>query len=448
MASPPSRRSGRQRKPNTKYAKDLLEEDTRRILALESEDEQDVVGEEQALAPTDAAAAEEHAPVQVDDSDPDFDFDTAAAEEAVAQGDVDGDEDDDASFADAGSVHGASDSNSDSNVVTPDEDDDEGVSIAESVDLGDVRGGEGVKSAAKKKRQVLSTGAHGSSCDSQLRSRGLSTGLRKLSKESAWFTMFGVHDEDLVPALLARDTWLEPEDAALPSRRTLEKLVGEGVYGQNVRYGIEEERLRREATRGWDWYMEERGQRFRKRQRVESVEDVETRRRHFPVDEARKHKVVLGPQKEQKMYELGEGEVMDLGEAWSEPAMEDGSSGVNTQPHGEQSVMQRLGWLFARRAPDMQPNGTKSTRKRYREGWLFNLGHRAQSMSWAPNREESQRHYLAIACPTTPEQRNAVLEPDDKRNPAFRPSGEYPSCIQIWEFACSKTSGLSNPRLL
>lgn len=442
MPSPP-RRSGRQRKANTRYTNDILEEDVKQILAIESEDEEQLA--------TQTEIDEATGDAQVVDSDPDFDVAIPAADDAATQGPSDNED----SLLGSGSTRDISEG---SDVATPNASDDEDArSIATSAELGETTGG---KRHGKRRiqfsRALRSNDEH---------SRGLLTNWKHSSKETAWAMMFGHHDEDLIPVLIARDTWMAPEDATFPSRRTLGKLVRDGVYGPAVRNGVSEEALRREATEGWDWYQDRRGGRFRKAQKMEEVHDWQRQRLYLPLNPICKQRIVMGPWKEQKLYELGEGDVMDMGEAWpiretkNQPQHEHFPSqsqssmtkrnGEAPQNHGTPQPVYRNSQSPQRNAGSSRQNGPEQgdshqrKPKRYREGWLLNLGRRVQSLSWAPNREGTSFHYLAIACPTTDKQRKSVSEPDDKRSPAFRPSGPYPSNIQVWEFACTRSMGPS-----
>ena len=84
------------------------------------------------------------------------------------------------------------------------------------------------------------------------------------------------------------------------------------------------------------------------------------------------------------------------------------------------------------------------TKRRYHEGWLLNLGHKVQTLAWAPNRSNASNQYLAIACATTISQRASTTPRADNIAPAFAPSPPYPSCIQLWSFSsiCESNSGL------
>ncbi|KAF7511684.1 hypothetical protein GJ744_003847 [Endocarpon pusillum] len=390
---PTVRRSGRQRQASKKYQNDLLEKETLRLLRESSESSR----------PTSPDTSDSEI-VKSDD-----DFDTSKGEEPQ----VSADEADDLSLV-SGSGRGLSQG---SDIETPNESD-ENMSIATS-GISRPEDYEGVKRkpGPKISRQITS----------DTHSRGLPHIHRHASRETFWRDLAGPEDEDVIALLFARDQWRWKRDVTFPSRKSLAETAVQGVYGDVSRFGVPAEDLRCEATDGWDWYHEDIGQSFRKRQRLEGIDDMQVQR-YIACTTGQDTSIVMGPSNSQQAYHLAHLSAMDFGQAWeTEPAAAK-TTMVNSVPDATNSD---------KTSDDGHAEPTaQTTRSRYREGWLLNLGSKINCLAWAPNRHGSDIQYLAVSTGCSPLQRDSVPASNDKRAPAFRPSPPYPSSIQIWAFGC------------
>lgn len=306
-----------------------------------------------------------------------------------------------------------------SDMETPNESD-ENMSIATS-GISKPEDYEGVKrKSGPKSSRYIKSDTH---------SRGLPYTHHHASRETFWRDLAGPEDEDVIALLFARDQWRWKRDVTFPSRKSLAETAGKGVYGDVSRFGVPAEDLRYEATHGWDWYHEDIGQSFRKRQRLEGVDGMQVQR-YIACTTGQDSRIVMGPSDSQRAYHLAHLSAMDFGQAWeTEPAnsISDVTDSNKTNDDGHA-------------APAAQ-----STRSRYREGWLLNLGSKINCLAWAPNRHGGDIQYLAVSTGCSPLQRDSVPASSDRRAPAFRPSPPYPSSIQIWAFRCGPVhEGLQN----
>ncbi len=405
------RRSGRELRANRKYQNDLLEKETLRLLRESSESSR---------------------PTSPDTSDSeevksDNEFDTSKLDELH----VSEDEEDDLSLI-SGSGRGISEG---SEIETPGETD-ANMSIATS-GISEPEDYEG------RPRGPGPKGAQRPNADG--RSRGLQPTHGNASRETIWESLAGASDQDVIPLLFARDQWKWKRDITFPSRKSLAETATQGVYGNGSRFGVPADDLRYEATTGWDWYEEEIGDRFRRRQRMENTDDKQA---HKHITFATKHdtKIVMGPLSCQQAYHLEHLAAMDFGQAWEKgPAPPEKSAAVANPNIANAETSNNVD----------SGSMSHSARSRYRDGWLLNLGSKIQGLAWAPNRHGHDRQYLAISTSCSPAQRNSVPASSDRRAPAFRPSPQYPSCLQIWAFRClPATEGLhrldmtTQPRLV
>ncbi|KAJ6180784.1 hypothetical protein N7519_011245 [Penicillium mononematosum] len=232
--------------------------------------------------------------------------------------------------------------------------------------------------------------------------RGIIEPRDHLSKITYYTLTFGSDNRDLMPAVHFRMRWNKGIDAVFPSRFTLEERDKKPEYLYGPTFGVHPDDVMKESTRGWDWYYDrDIGERFRKRQRIETIEESMAFQNYLPQPNTRKHGVLLGPHDNQQLFELGYHETFDFGKAWEEPASKTDGSGTGT--------------------------------KRIREGWMLNIGHKAHCMAWAPN-QNGLTQYLAIAAPITEDQKNQYKSEDSEPISSFQPSEPFPSALQIWEF--------------
>ena len=232
--------------------------------------------------------------------------------------------------------------------------------------------------------------------------RGIIEPRDHLSKGTYYTLTFGSDDRDLMPAVHFRMRWNKGVDAVFPSRYTLEETEKKPEYLYGPTFGVHPDDVLKESTRGWDWYYDrDIGERFRKRQRIETIEESMAFQKYLPQPDARKHGILLGPHDNQQLFELGYHESFDFGKAWENPNSKKDSLGDEI--------------------------------KRIREGWILNIGHKAHCMAWAPN-QNGLTQYLAVAAPITEDQKNQYRSEDSEPISSFQPSEPFPSALQIWEF--------------
>lgn len=231
---------------------------------------------------------------------------------------------------------------------------------------------------------------------------------------------FGSDERDLLAITYARDRWAKGIDSGFPTRASLNAAETAPDYTYGPTFGADPEDVKRETTRGWDWYYDgEVGEGFRKRQCTTKIEEDEYRRIYMPKTKPGKHTILAGPADDQKRFTLGQYESVNFGEAWSERE-------VRNRPSSNKNSADTAG---AKRKP--------------REGWILNLGHKIQTMAWAPN-QDGLVQYLAIVTPITDEQKSNYPDPlADKVAAAFRPSAPYPSALQIWAFKAKREDSLT-----
>ncbi|KAK2809637.1 hypothetical protein FQN50_003694 [Emmonsiellopsis sp. PD_5] len=271
-------------------------------------------------------------------------------------------------------------------------------------------------------------------------SRGLFKPSAHAAKAVNLKLTFGASDEDLLPLVYTRDRWTTALDTTFPSRDSLRLAFSMTDDEIGAQFGVSGELLRREATAGWDWYYDENiGGRLRKRQKMEIISE-DYGQNYLPRTRTRKHTVLMGPAKSQKDFELGVGESLDFGEAWSErkqkgPAKKKGRPKKGGAGTHEMEIEEPIP------ADDEHVDGVDGAStmrpRRNREGWLLNLGNKIQCLSWATNCQETSQ-YLAVAVPITDLQKQPFNEGSSQGSPAFTPSPPYHSAIQIWSFESTK----------
>lgn len=459
----PVRRSGRDRKPNTRYANDVTGSDRLARLLKDGSGSPPPIPESQ----------------EAYRADPDTEFNPAATrlnDEAHDGGDSEGSVDWEDGFE----------------VATPPDDFDTAVSI-----LGPptTTSQTPPRRHQESRRQRIPGREHE---PSTLHSRGLGNpDLHKHSKRShrVWGPVLGSAPEELLPIVFSRDRWAGSLDVTFPSRQTLAAVLREGAVGKSVTFGADKAELGSEADGAWTWYHEDSGERFRKRQKVEEIIDDGEKVRFMPLCRLGRapHRILLGPWKRQKLFELGVLDAMDFGAAWcrgqpgntdpsrrerSDTAVEVdeaasrhlgqnrnhvdvvvtdtnrflpiGPEQVTSHPRPLQEDLQdtteQTPMSFDADA-DATKNPTDDGRHKsplnldtlhpdrhehkIREGWLLNPGGRVQCMAWAPNRH-GKTQYLAVVVPASKEQMEMVPEATERGAPAFKPSASYPTCIQLW----------------
>ncbi|PYI05900.1 hypothetical protein BO78DRAFT_344767 [Aspergillus sclerotiicarbonarius CBS 121057] len=254
-------------------------------------------------------------------------------------------------------------------------------------------------------------------------SRGSWNPLEHVGKGVHLRVTFGTDERDILSIISARDRWYRGGDSTFPSRSSLDQSHDMPDYGYGKSFGLDPEDVKRESSRGWDWYYgEDVGQRFRKRQRIERIDERKARPIYFPRPRG-KHTVLVGPVDGQKVFSLAQHDVLDFGEAWEEDA---------SKP------------LKQERQDGKRANAKSEGRKRRkREGWILNIGSKVQCLAWVPN-QTGLTQYLSVVAPILPDQKEQY--PDlykDQGAPAFRPSAPYPSALQLWAFKAERAESLT-----
>ncbi|KAL2827042.1 hypothetical protein BDW59DRAFT_144586 [Aspergillus cavernicola] len=243
-------------------------------------------------------------------------------------------------------------------------------------------------------------------------SRGTWNPLEHVGKSIHLQVTFGLDERDILAILYARDRWGRGVDSAFPTRDSLDEAGSVQDYKYGPTFGVEPEDLKRESTRGWDWYYSDgAGERFRKRQRLESITEEEARRTFLPAPKQGKHTVLIGPADDQMAFTLDQYDVFNFGDAWGE---------VKGRP------------------PKTGATAGSGPKRRKRQGWILNIGQRVQCTAWAPN-QSGLNQYLAVVAPISNEQKEMYPDPlNDYSAPAFRPSAPYPCALQLWAFKADK----------
>lgn len=239
-------------------------------------------------------------------------------------------------------------------------------------------------------------------------SRGIIDPKDHLSKDAHYTLTFGSDERDMMAAIHSRNYWTRGIDSAFPTRYVLEKRDEDDETPFGPTFGVDPEDSKKERTHGWDWYYDGKaGANFRKRQRIETIEESVARQQYLPRPDERKHRVRLGPHTRQKIFELGYHESFDLGKAWEKE---------KSDPKPEKA----------------------------RKGWILNIGHKSNCMAWAPN-QNGLSQYLAVAAPLTKDQKDEYRSEDSEPFSAFQPSRPFPSALQIWEVRAKSSETNTRP---
>ncbi|GAB7352545.1 hypothetical protein MBLNU459_g2934t1 [Dothideomycetes sp. NU459] len=251
---------------------------------------------------------------------------------------------------------------------------------------------------AKPARQKRDFGrTKGARADPKYQPRGLLEPFTRGSKEVHRLFHFGPAQEDQNPALQAHFKW--STEPTLPSRKP--SLGGFGGFKRSFYHT--EDAFQREANEGWDWFELEGGKEaFRTRQTSSDLLPDDAK--EYMPSTANTRKFVMGPYKQQKLFQLPVGASVDLNDAWMrEPTT------ANT----------------ADTRPDI---------KVARRGWMLNLGEGMHCIEWVPNRE-GPRQFMAVSCLSLLDYAAGEKRFEARSAPAFTPQKPHKSSIQIWEFA-------------
>ncbi|KAL2868296.1 transcription factor TFIIIC subunit TFC6 [Aspergillus lucknowensis] len=372
---PSTRRSGRLSGVRITYANDELESNS----ADETSKTPRNKGKEQVL--DDYSDEEFQAPPGEEEEDDDSEDDSSQNEDAATENDAEGGE----------------------------------VGAALEVNKGSRRRHKAPKISQPRSTQKRQPGGTLALTGEETHSRGTWNPLEQVGKSVHLQATFGLDERDILAILYARDRWSRGIDSTFPTRVSLDEAQSLQDYKYGSTFGAEPDDLKRETSRGWDWYYSDHfGTRPRDWQRVESIPEREARQTFMPAPQGGMHTVLLGPANNQKGFTLDQYDVLNFGDAWGEAR--------------------------GRRTTDQtQPE----KHKKKRQGWIINLGQRVQCAAWAPN-QTGLHQYLAVAAPITNVQKEVYPDPlKDHAAPAFRPSPPYPCALQLWSFKADKGDSIT-----
>ena len=269
MAEP--RRSGRQRKSNTRYTNDGWDHDTLRALRGSSE-------------------SSGSGPQKVSTSS-ESEEDVALSDGSVSEEDYD----DDISFASAASLQSSS-------IGTPNRGGHEDSSSFSTDEIA---------TNSKRRQKPMRMPMPSSMTHSQTaRSRGLQV-PKELGKTAAYSNTFGPGIDDLSDVLRARDTWLRARDITIPSRQTLSSAYKKSENRTNlVNEGHAAPSQRSPSSTVTSDFVS-----LRTAQVLQSVEHTSLDVRYLHHARPR-HSVVTGPRGHQEQLELDYLSTCNLGKAW------------------------------------------------------------------------------------------------------------------------------------
>ncbi|KIW54337.1 hypothetical protein PV05_06701 [Exophiala xenobiotica] len=295
-----TRRSGRQRKANPKYANDGWDKETLRVLRASSESS--------GSSPDEASRPEE-------------------SQEKITRiardGEVSSNEVDNVSV-DTPVLSQSSD------VETPDEDD-EDMGMASDEDEPE-NGRPRPRPTPQAQRRMPGTDV----VNATTRSRGLAPIRDRGAKHSIYSYTFGPDVEDLQDVLRARDTWLKGRDATLPSRLTLSVALNQSdTSGQHGSQTATAGRSKHCASNVSDSWIDS----VLSHQILTQPQDLELYEKYF-LRHKPSHSVVLGPFDRQQQYTLDYCSPLDFGWAWPKSG---GSADDQASYSGERY---HQGWLI------------------------------------------------------------------------------------------------------
>ncbi|KAK5095378.1 hypothetical protein LTR70_003542 [Exophiala xenobiotica] len=401
----PTRRSRRERKPNTRYDDQVAWTEALPMLRAESDSPD--------------SSSDSATPEAIErQKDPDIgdvvmhDVEDPELEQVQEDGD----------FSDAAAS---------SSVGTPDED-------------GPVRNASlprlAATSSSRKQKVVPRPRTKALAAEQGLRNRMLDEGegrKQRASKDKVYTYNFGSQLDDLYPIIRSRDIWhLNPRDVLLPSRSSMVealKLEATGRYLQQPQTAGAESQERGNRSSEEDHSEREVVQTF---QQIQPLGQEDAARQMF-WDDAVSNAVVIGPQYEARKHRLEPLQPLDVAKAVQErdgvsSSYRNGVFSVLSPPRKpkKRSQPSHEGKSFSHEMPATTEAARQASTNVQHQGWIVNLGARPQCLAWAPAASDAQ--YLAVSFRCSKAQRDAASPKPTKLAPAFSPSPDYPSHIQIW----------------
>ena len=237
---------------------------------------------------------------------------------------------------------------------------------------------------------------------------GRSRGIAPVYRTSSSFSQIFGPDDYLKPLLHARDIWLQDRDRTLPSRKTLAARLSLSNETTDLTANVDNE---------------EDHVNIAARQELELIDLASGEAARYLIADAAYQSVALGPVGQQKLFKAEYLKPLDATQAWpqaAKPPVEERMSDADPDP--STSVQESAG------------------------AWIINVGEKIQSLAWLPGNDKDAQ-FLAVACRSTSNQRNAVATTPTTRSPAFYPSANYPSCIQLWAFPTTDDRNSTPPKL-
>ncbi|KIW99440.1 uncharacterized protein Z518_11179 [Rhinocladiella mackenziei CBS 650.93] len=266
-----TRRSGRQRRVNPKYAHDGWDKETLRILRASSE--------------SSGSSPDESS--QSGDLQEDDDFITAQADAAP-------------DISSQGETASAFLTQS-SDVDTHDEEEDDQIRVSSD---------ENIPDAPRMRNNIRSVYANAASTTAH--SRGLQSGHHLRAKGSAYPITFGPEIGDLFDVLQARDTWLKGRDVTIPSRRTLSAAIKAPSFSRKCSVETRQE-SGAEDTKTLDSLP--LGESISRNQLAQEIPEEDLYSKYL-LRGRPSHSIIIGPRGNQRKIALDYLSALDFGQAW------------------------------------------------------------------------------------------------------------------------------------
>lgn len=300
-------------------------------------------------------------------------------------------------------------------------------------------------SSGRKQKVVPRPRTKALAAEQGLRNRMLDEGearKQRASKDKVYTYNFGSQLDDLYPILRSRDIWhLNPRDVLLPSRSSMVealKLEAQGRYIRRPQTAGAESQEHADTSSEEDHSELEVGQTC---QQIQPLDEKDATRQMF-WDDALSNEVVIGPGYEARKHRLEVLQPLNVAKAVQQrdgvsSSYHNGVFSVLSPPRKSKKRTQpnREGQDLPYEMPDMTEAARPASTNVQHQGWFINLGARPQCLAWAPVASDAQ--YLAVSFKCSKAQRDVAFPKPTKLAPAFSPSPDYPSHIQIWRMMAS-----------
>lgn len=140
--------------------------------------------------------------------------------------------------------------------------------------------------------------------------------LKSTPKDAIYYETYGPCVDDLVDVLRARDTWLKGRDITIPSRQTLSEA--EQIPFEDVALPTSNENVPRRDDPVYNSLSEQ--------QLLEDIEQHHLQTRYV-ADGQNPHLVFMGPYGKEQKYHVAQGASLDYGQAWKTEGVANGQNG-------------------------------------------------------------------------------------------------------------------------